>query len=102
GVPITSLVEVEPGARIDHAFAAPATTSVLVATASGNGLVCRAGNWTGRIKAGKGFLSLEPGDVPLRPALFDEATATTVVCLSEGTGGGFRGRLLTFGIGDVK
>ncbi len=102
GVPITSLVEVEAGARIDHAFAAPASTAVLIATAGGNGLVCHAGDWTGRIKAGKGFLSLEPGDVPLRPALFDEAAASTVVCLSEGTGGGYRGRMLTFGIGDVK
>src|SRR5690606_38497798 len=48
GVPLTSLVEVEPGARIDHAFASPTTTSILLATAGGNGLVCQAGDWLSR------------------------------------------------------
>ncbi len=102
GVPITSLVEVEPGARIDHVFAATTGTSILLATAGGNGLVCQAGDWVGRMKAGKSFLALEAGDLPLRPALFTAGTGTTVVCLSEGGGGGYRGRLLSFAVGDVK
>ena len=102
GVPITSLVEVEPGARIEHAFAAPATMSILLATAGGNGLVCSAGDWASRMKAGKSFLSLEPGDQPIRPALFIASVGTTVVCLSDGSGGGYRGRLLSFETGDVK
>ena len=102
GVPITSLVELEPGARIDHAFAASAQTSILLATAGGNGLVCRAADWHSRMKAGKSFLALEAGDVPIRPALFTDGVGTTVVCLSEGSGGGYRGRMLAFEVSEVK
>jgi topoisomerase-4 subunit A len=102
GAPLTSLVEVEPGARLEHAFAAAAGTSILLATAGGNGLVCQAADWQSRMKAGKSFLTLEPGDRPLRPALFIASVGTTVVCLSEGTDRGYRGRMLSFGIGDVK
>lgn len=102
GVPITSLMETEPGARIDYAFAASAGTSILLATAGGYGLVCQAGDWIGRMKAGKSFLALETGDVPLRPALFSGDGSTTVVCLSEGHSGGKGGRLLSFDVGDVK
>jgi topoisomerase-4 subunit A len=102
GVPLTSLVEVEPGARIEHAFAAATSTSILVATAGGNGLVCQAGDWLSRMKAGKSFLTLEAGDVPLRPALFIASVGTHVVCLSDGTDRGFRGRLLSFDLGEVK
>jgi topoisomerase-4 subunit A len=102
GVPITSLVDVESGARIEHAFAAAADTSLLLATAGGNGLVCQVGDWASRMKAGKSFMSLEAGDKPIRPALFIASVGTTVVCLSDGSGGGHRGRLLAFDIGDVK
>jgi topoisomerase-4 subunit A len=102
GVPLTSLVEVEPGARIEHAFAAEATTSILQATAGGNGLICQAADWSSRMKAGKSFLALEEGDTPLRPALFLASVGTTVVCLSEGSGGGYRGRLLSFETSAVK
>ena len=102
GVPITSVVELEPGARIDHAFAAAAGTSILLATAGGNGLVCQAGDWLSRMKAGKSFLALEDGDMPLRPALFSASVGTTVACLTEGTGGGHRGRMLSFDAGEVK
>ena len=102
GVPITSLVELEPGARIDHAFAAAAGTSILLATAAGNGLVCRVSDWQSRMKAGKSFLALEAGDKPLKPTLFADSVGTTIVCLSEGAGGGYRGRMLAFDVGDVK
>jgi topoisomerase-4 subunit A len=102
GAPVTSFVEVEPGARIEHAFAAGAGTAVLLATASGNGLVCAASDWQSRMRAGKSFLALESGDVPIRPAPFDPGLGTTIVCLSEGKGGGEKGRLLSFGLDEVK
>lgn len=102
GAPITSFCEVEPGARIDHAFAAAGDALVLLSTARGNGLVCAVADWQSRMRAGKGFLTLEEGDLPLRPALFQAAGGTTVVCLSEGKGGGDKGRLLSFGLDEVK
>ncbi len=102
GAPITSLVEVEAGARIEHAFSAGAETAILLSTARGNGLVCAVGDWQNRMRAGKGFLALEEGDTPLRPALFVPGIGSTVVCLSDGKGGGDKGRLLSFDLDEVK
>ena len=102
GAPITSFVELEPGARIEHVFAAISSQSMLLASSVGNGLVCQAGDWQSRMKAGKSFLTLDADAVPLRPALFDPARSTTIVCLSEGIGGGEKGRLLSFGLDEVK
>ena len=73
GVPVTSFVELEAGSQILHAFAAPADAGVLLATEKGFGLTCVAGDWQSRMKAGKHFLTLEEGDVPLPPVLFDAA-----------------------------
>ncbi|MGE0314755.1 MAG: DNA topoisomerase IV subunit A [Lautropia sp.] len=102
GVPITSFVELEPGARIDHLFAAAADASLLLSSSAGSGLVCQARDWQNRMKAGKSFFALDADAVPLRPALFDPAKSTTVVCLSDGIGGGDKGRLLSFGLDEVK
>ena len=103
GVPVTSFVELEAGSQILHAFAAPADAGVLLATEKGFGLTCVAGDWQSRMKAGKHFLSLEEGDVPLPPVLFEASrTDATVVCLSDGQGGGDKGRVLAYPVSEVK
>ena len=103
GVPVTSFVELEAGSQIMHAFAAPADAGVLLATEKGFGLTCVAGDWQSRMKAGKHFLTLEEGDVPLPPVLFDASrTDATVVCLSDGQGGGDKGRVLAYPVSEVK
>ena len=103
GVPVTSFVELEAGSQILHAFAAPAEAGVLLATEKGFGLTCVAGDWQSRMKAGKHFLTLEEGDVPLPPVLFDASrTDATVVCLSDGQGGGDKGRVLAYPVSEVK
>jgi topoisomerase-4 subunit A len=98
GVPITTLVDLEPGVRIEHLFAAPAQAHVLLATRGGNGFVCQAGDLLGRNKAGRQMMTLDEGDGPIRPWLFgpDEST---VVCLG---GTPERPRWLVFGLVDVK
>jgi topoisomerase-4 subunit A len=98
GVPITSFVELEPGARIEHAFAAAADTGVLLSTRGGNGFVCQAGDLVGRNKAGRQFVALDEGDAPARPALFAPGLAT-VVCLA---GTADRPRMLVFGLDELK
>ena len=95
GAPITSFVELEPGSRIDHAFAAPSGTGVLFATRRGNGLLCQAADLVGRTRQGKSFVTVEAGDVPLRPALFTPGMSR-VLCVSA------EGKALVFGLGDVK
>ena len=103
GVPVTSFVELEAGSQILHAFAAPADAGVLLATEKGFGLTCVASDWQSRMKAGKHFLTLEEGDVPLPPVLFDATrTDATVVCLSDGQGGGDKGRVLAYPVSEVK
>ena len=103
GVPVTSFVELEAGSQILHAFAAPADAGVLLATEKGFGLTCVASDWQSRMKAGKHFLTLEEGDVPLPPVLFDASRAdATVVCLSDGQGGGDKGRVLAYPVSEVK
>lgn len=103
GVPVTSFVELEAGSQILHAFAASADAGVLLATEKGFGLTCVAGDWQSRMKAGKHFLTLEEGDVPLPPVLFDASrTDATLVCLSDGQGGGDKGRVLAYPVSEVK
>ena len=103
GVPVTSFVELEAGSQILHAFAAPADAGVLLATEKGFGLTCVAGDWQSRMKAGKHFLTLEEGDVPLPPVLFEASrTDATLVCLSDGQGGGDKGRVLAYPVSEVK
>ena len=103
GVPVTSFVELEAGSQILHAFAAPADAGVLLATEKGFGLTCVASDWQSRMKAGKHFLTLEDGDVPLPPVLFEASrTDATVVCLSDGQGGGDKGRVLAYPVSEVK
>jgi topoisomerase-4 subunit A len=95
GAPITSFVELEPGSRIDHAFAAPSGTGVLLATRRGNGMLCQAADLVGRTRQGKSFVTVDADDAPLRPALFTPGMSR-VLCVSA------EGKALVFGLGDVK
>lgn len=95
GVPITSFVELEPGARIEHVFAAAPETGVLLATRGGLGLLCQAADLVTRQRKGKEFLVLEAGDAPIRPALFTRGM-DTVVCVSA------QGRALVYPLPEVK
>ncbi|MCL4185716.1 MAG: DNA topoisomerase IV subunit A, partial [Burkholderiaceae bacterium] len=95
GAPVTSFVELEPGSRIEHVFAASAETGVLLATRGGNGLLCQAADLVGRTRQGKSFLALEADDVPLRPALFAPGMAR-VLCVSA------EGKALVFGLDELK
>ncbi len=95
GAPITTFVELEPGSRIEHLFAAPVATGVLFSTRQGQGMICQAGDLIGRTRQGKSFITLDDGDVPARPALFVPSLGK-VLCVSRD------GKALVFGVGEVK
>jgi len=95
GAPITSFVELEPGSRVDHVFAAKGDAGVLFSTRRGNGFVCQCADLVGRTRQGKSFIALDEGDEPRRPALFDPALLQ-VLCVSG------NGRALVFAVGEVK
>lgn len=95
GVPITSLVELAPGARIAHVIDAQPGQRYLVANSAGYGFVVNAEDLLTRIRAGKAFMGLQEGELVLRPARVPKS-AEMAVTLSE------KGRMLLFAIGELK
>ena len=95
GVPVTTLVELEPGTRLLHYFAGAANTPLLLASTAAFGFSAKAGDMVSRQKGGKSFMTMDEGDEPLMPRVI-ATNASAVACLSE------RGRLLVFGLADIK
>ena len=95
GVPITSLLDLQPGARVCQAFAVAPGERFLVAGSGGAGFLVLAEDLVSRVKAGKAFMSLESNEVPIVPARWNPQV-THVAALSE------KGRLLVFAVEEVK
>ncbi|CAN5174920.1 DNA topoisomerase IV subunit A [soil metagenome] len=96
GQPITTLIELESGTQIAHYLAASSTQRLVLAGSGAYGLIAQVGDLIGRQKAGKTFLSLESGEVPLPPALASDAPGLQLACLSAA------GRLLTYALDELK
>jgi topoisomerase-4 subunit A len=96
GLPVTSMIELEAGTRLLAYVAGAASTALLISTSGGTGFACQLGDLLTRQRAGKQFLSLEPGSEPLRPAIVDPQADERIACVSEG------GRMLVFAAGEIK
>ncbi|MFZ4528171.1 MAG: DNA topoisomerase IV subunit A [Undibacterium curvum] len=95
GVPVTTLIDLAPGSKILHYFAGNNEQALLMASSAGYGFTAKVGDMVGRMKAGKAFMTLEDGDVPLPPGPVSE-DASAIACLSA------NGRLLVFGLAEIK
>ncbi|MEK6424836.1 MAG: DNA gyrase C-terminal beta-propeller domain-containing protein, partial [Burkholderia gladioli] len=95
GVPVTSLIELESGTHLMHYFAAGAEQPLLLASSNGFGFIAKVGDMISRQKAGKAFMTIDEGALPLAPMPV-VPLATQVACLSG------QGRLLVFGIDEMK
>ncbi|AJY14421.1 DNA topoisomerase IV subunit A [Burkholderia dolosa] len=95
GVPVTSLIELESGSHLMHYYAAAADQPLLLASSNGFGFIAKVGDMVSRVKAGKAFMTIDEGAVPLAPMPV-LPNATQVACLSSG------GRLLVFGMDEMK
>ena len=95
GVPVTSLIDLEPGTQPAHYFAGPPDTTLLLASSGGFGLLAKAGDMHGRNKSGKAFLTLDEGLALLPPRLVRVAHHQ-VACLAAD------GRLLVFPLDELK
>jgi topoisomerase IV subunit A len=95
GQPLTSFLELAPGARFTHAVDAQPGKKYLVANSSGYGFVVKSEDLLTRVKAGKGFMTLEEGDEVIRPAPVP-AKPEMVVGLSENS------RMLVFSADELK
>ncbi|MBC3931743.1 DNA topoisomerase IV subunit A [Undibacterium curvum] len=95
GVPVTTLIDLAPGSKILHYFAGNNEQVLLMASSAGYGFTAKVGDMVGRMKAGKAFMTLEDGDVPMPPGPVSE-DASAIACLSA------NGRLLVFGLAEIK
>jgi topoisomerase IV subunit A len=69
GVPFSSMVELAPGAQVAQIVDAQPGKKYLVSTSAGYGFVAPSEELVTRVRAGKGFMSIEEGERILRPAL---------------------------------
>jgi topoisomerase-4 subunit A len=95
GVPVTSLIELESGTHLMHYYAANAEQALLLASSNGFGFIAKLSDMVSRVKAGKSFMTIDEGSVPLAPMPM-LPDAKQVACLSSG------GRLLVFGLDEMK
>jgi topoisomerase-4 subunit A len=68
GVPLTSFVELAPGARLAHVVDAQPGRRYLVANSGGYGFIAKSEELLTRVGAGKAFMTVEEGDEVIRPA----------------------------------
>jgi topoisomerase-4 subunit A len=96
GAPVTSMIELESGTKLVGYVTGAPSTPLLLATSAGYGFACTIDNLLSRQKAGKQFITVDEGAVPLRPAVVDPDTDDRIACLSE------KGRLLVFPAAEIK
>jgi topoisomerase-4 subunit A len=95
GVPLSSLVELAPGARLAHVVDAQPGLSYLVANSAGYGFIVKSEELLTRMRAGKTFMTIEEGVEVLRPATVP-GKPEMAVTLSE------HGRMLLFQAAELK
>ncbi|NBW46886.1 MAG: hypothetical protein EBR46_01850 [Betaproteobacteria bacterium] len=95
GAPITTFIELESGTQPAHYLAGPGDTVLLLAGTGGFGLMARLSDLHSRQRAGKAFLSIEPGEQVLPPAqVLPSHDAVAALALD--------GRLLVFAREEMK
>lgn len=93
GVPITTMIDLQDGAKIAAAISAAPESRHLFAHSGGYGFIARVADLITRQKAGKAFMTLESGERVLPPAL---VRGDWVVAVSENA------RLLMFALDEMK
>ncbi len=95
GVPVTSLIDLEPSTQPAHYFAGATDTLLLLANSGGYGLLAQAGDMQGRNKGGKAFLTLDDAERLLPPRVV-LGQHSLIACLAAD------GRLLVFPRDELK
>ncbi len=103
GQPITTLIDLEPGTQVAYYFAGPASATLLLSSSAGYGFLASVDDMSSRHKAGKAFVTCNPGETLCCPSHVSGSTAaaplaaaTHVACASTG------GRILSFEITELK
>ncbi len=95
GVPVTTLIDLQAGAKVAHAICGAPEQKFLVAGTGGYGFVAAFEDMVSRQRAGKAFMTLEPDEAPLAPVAL-AAGFDHVAALSS------RGRLLVFPLAEMR
>jgi topoisomerase-4 subunit A len=95
GVPVTTLIDLQPGARVAHAICGDPAQKFLVAGTGGYGFVATLGDMIARQRGGRAFMTLEPDEAPLAPVPLAPGL-DHVAALSS------RGRLLVFPLAEMR
>jgi len=95
GQPITSMIELEHGAKIVHVIAGASHERYLVGARSGYGFITTLCDMSTRQRAGKQFFNLADGDALLKPARLHDDDVW--LALRSGTG-----RFLVIALDEVK
>jgi topoisomerase IV subunit A len=96
GAPASSLVDVQGGAKIMYCLAGKPDTGVLVASTGGYGFLTRLSDMISNRKAGREFMTLEEGEIPVAPMVYAEAPGNLIAAVSQ------NGRLLVFELGEMR
>jgi topoisomerase IV subunit A len=99
GQPLTSFIELAPGARLAHVVDAQPGKRYLFANSGGYGFIAKAGDLTTRVKAGKAFMTIEDGEEVLRPALVPDGVPDKPLMAVAFSG---NGRMLLFPAEELK
>ncbi|MCC6198024.1 MAG: DNA topoisomerase IV subunit A [Burkholderiales bacterium] len=95
GAPVTTLIDVQPGARVAQAIVGEPDAKFLVAGSGGYGFIAAFEDMVSRVKAGKAFMTLESEETPLAPVPlaqgFDHVAALTA-----------KGKLLVFAQDEMR
>jgi topoisomerase-4 subunit A len=95
GVPVTTLIELQPGARVAQALSAPPGRKYLVAGTGGYGFVASIDDMVSRQRGGKTFMALEQGEEPVAPVPVEPGVDHVAALASNG-------KLLVFPLAEMR
>ena len=90
GAPASSLVEVQEGAHIMYVVGGKPETNVIVASTGGYGFLSKIADMISNRRAGREFMTIEEGETPVPPFMYEDAAGNYVAAISE------QGRMLLF------
>jgi topoisomerase-4 subunit A len=95
GVPVTTLIDLQPGAKVAQAITGVPGQKFLVAGTGGYGFVATLDDMVSRQRGGKAFMTLEPDEEPAAPVAL-VGGAEHVAALSS------NGKLLVFPLAEMR
>ena len=97
GVPVTSLIELQDGAKLCHMLSGDPETKYIFAGEAGYGFYTALKNLVARPRAGKAFLSLDVGELPMSPLMLPpDLSGLWLGCGSDA------GRFVVFSLDELK